>query len=161
MSKHNVFKTSTRRNSQGGASALRLITLLLEGFYALLTARAAFLWLVPYWGSLPAFLSAAEGGCAVFSLSFFALVHQDPLRAAIRHFGQLHGDDAMDAVFLLSLPTAVAVVAQSAAALALLGAPFPLHGSRTFAWGVLPCFILIPVYLCHRCAKVAPTAQSR
>lgn len=159
MSKTNAFKARTGRGRQSGAAALRLLTTLLEGFYALMAARAAFLWLVPHWGSVAAFLSAAVGGCTVFSLSFFAIVQQEPLRAAIRHFGQLHGDDAMDAVFLLSLPTAVAVVAQSAAALALLGAPFPPHGPRMFAWGVLQCFILIPVYLCRHCVKVAQRSR--
>ena len=158
MSRDKAIKASTGRGWKTVAGVLRLLTFLLEGFYALLTARAAFLWLFPHWGSAPAILAAAVGGCMVFSLSFFAIVHQEPLREAIRHYGQLHGEDAMDAVFLLYLPAALAVVAESTAAVALLGAPFPPPLLRAFAWGVLQCFILIPVYLCYRSANAAVLA---
>ena len=151
------------RKGQGGrhrAQALRFLTLLLECFYSLLAGVAAFHWLAPHWGSSVAFLAAAVAGCIVFSLSLFAIVHQAPIRTAIQQYSRLHGEDARDAFFFLHLPAAIAVLAESAAAFALLGAPFPPTPLRSLAWGALQVLLLVPVYLCYRQTKVSDDATA-
>jgi hypothetical protein len=147
-----------RQGQDGRARALQLLTGILECFLAILTGRAAFLLLVPRWGSSPALLASAAVGCIVFSLSIFAIVHQAPLRTSLRQFAQLHGEDALDALFFLSLPASIAVLAESLAAFTLLGTPFPPPLLRALVWGGLQFLILVPVYIGYRRAKSSEAA---
>jgi len=133
----------------------------LEGINALLTGRAAFLLLMPHWGSPPAILASAVAGSIVFSLSTLAIVHRAPVRTALQQFARLHGEDALDGFFLLSLPAGIAVLAQSAAAFVLLGTPFPHPPLQALAWGTLQFLILLPLYASyHRAAPCVAEAET-
>ncbi|MBF6592565.1 MAG: hypothetical protein IVW57_18805, partial [Ktedonobacterales bacterium] len=76
-----------------------------------------------------------------------------PVRTSLQQFARLHGEDALDGFFFLSLPAGIAVLAESAAAFVLLGTPFPPPPLRALAWGALQFLILLPVYTSYRRAN--------